>query len=247
MKIVAYVALHYGKDYLAAAIHSVIEHVEELHVIYTSVGSHGHRTDVQCPETRKELYAIAYEAARHKLFWHDGAWPYEGAQRDAIYEYAPDADMILVLDADEVWADGLAAYAIEFAQAANIRRIRVPMLHLWRSFYRGFAHDPAYPHRVIMPHAPEGETTLHTWSDSQRIWHFGYAQRSDIVQYKLLTHGHKNEFRRDCDWFNDVFMTNRQTDCHPVGSDAWNCEDIDQANLPTPLYTHPYRWIEVIP
>jgi hypothetical protein len=247
MKTVAYVALHYGRDYLDAAIRSVIDHVDELHVIYTAVGSHGHRTEVPCPETRDELYEIAYTAARHKLMWHEGVWPYEGAQREAILDYAPDADIILVLDADEVWADGLAERAIAFAQTANTRRIRVPMLHLWRSFRRGFAHDPAYPHRVIVPHAPEGDTTLPTYDDSQRIWHFGYAQRSEIVRYKLLTHGHRGEFRRDVDWFNDVFMTNRQHDCHPVGSDAWNCELIDQRALPLPLFDHPYRWLEMIP
>lgn len=247
MKTVAYTALHYGRDYLDAAIRSVIDHVDELHVIYTPVGSHGHRTDATCPETRDELYEIAYTAARHKLMWHEGVWPYEGAQREAIHQYAPDADLILVLDADEVWTDGLASAALEFARTANVRRIRVPMLHLWRSFRRGFAHDPAYPHRIIVPGAPESETTLPTWSEHERIWHFGYAQRSEIVAYKLLTHGHRGEFRRDCDWFNDVFMTNRQYDCHPVGSDAWNCEPIDQANLPLPLFDHPYRWLEVIP
>lgn len=247
MKSVAYTPLHYGRDYFDAAIRSVIDAVDELHVIYTPIGSHGHHTDVLCPETRGELYEIAYNAARHKLFWHEGIFAYEGQQREMILQYAPDADVILALDADEVWADGLAAQAVAFAQTANIQRIRLPMLHLWRSFWRGFAHDPAYPERVICPRASHGETTLPVDGVYQRIWHFGYAQRSEIVRYKLLTHGHRGEFRRDCDWFADVFMTNRQTDCHPVGSEYWNAENIDAGCAPSPLRNHPYRWKEVIP
>lgn len=247
MKVVAYTPLHYGSDFLESAIRSVIDQVDEYHVIYTMIGSHGFRTDQPCPDTLNALFDIAYSAARHKLFWHEGVFAYEGQQREMIHEYAPDADIVLALDADEVWSDGLAARAIAFALESNVKRIRVPMLHLWRSFRRGFAHDPAYPHRIIVPGAPESETTLPTTDEQQRIWHFGYAQRSEVVRYKLLTHGHRGEFRRDVDWFNDVFMANRQFDCHPVGSDAWNVEDIDQWELPTPLEQHPYRWLEVIP
>lgn len=246
-KIVAYTPLHYGSDYLAAAIGSVIDLLDEYWVIYSPVGSHGHRTTEPCPDTREELFAIAMQAAGPKLRWVDGHFAYEGQQREMILECAPNASVILALDADEVWADGLAAYGIEYALTANVRRIRVPMLHLWRSFRRGFAHDPAYPHRLIVPSAPDTETTLPTTDEWQKIWHFGYAQRSEIVRYKLLTHGHRGEFRRDCDWFQDVFMANRQVDCHPVGSDFWNVAPIDNWELPTPLLDHPFRQLEVIP
>src|SRR5574342_223323 len=108
MKTDAYTALLYGSDYLAYAIRSVIDYVDEYHVIYdaSGSGSHGSKTDRTCPDSRETLYALADGAAGHKLRWHDGTWPYEGAQRDAIHEYAPDADVILVLDADEVWPYG---------------------------------------------------------------------------------------------------------------------------------------------
>jgi hypothetical protein len=84
MKVISYTALHYGRDYLAAAIRSVIDHVDEHWILYSPIGSHGHRTDVPCPDTRDELYAKAELAAGSKLRWHDGEWAHEGlaARRD---------------------------------------------------------------------------------------------------------------------------------------------------------------------
>src|SRR5689334_10084788 len=131
MKVVGFTALHYGRDYLAYAIRSIIDHIDEYHVAYTAIGSHGHRTDVKCPETRDELYAIASAAAGSKLRWHDGEWPYEGAQRDSIHEYAPDADVIVVLDSDEIWSEGLLPYILHspgYLQV-NVQQWRLPIIH----------------------------------------------------------------------------------------------------------------------
>lgn len=243
-KVIAYTALHYGAAYLGYAIKSVIDAVDEYWVLYSAVGSHGHRSGIPCPETKDELYAIARDAAGTKLHWRASEWAYEGQQRDSIHQYVPDADVILTLDADEILEDGLAQEAIDFALRSEARRIRLPFIHLWRSFRRGFAHDPAYPERVISPQKSGATVTLDT---SKRVWHAGYAQRPEIVEYKLLTHGHRGEFRKDCDWYRDIFLPNRQTDCHVVGSEWWNCEDIDQANLPSVLRSHPYAALDVIP
>lgn len=246
-KAIAYCALHYGTEYLAYAIRSVIDDVSEFWVLYSATGSHGHSTDHVCPDHAADLYAIALDAAGGKLRWYTaspGQWANEGQQRDYIHVLAPDADVVLVVDADEVWADGLAKDAIAYASTANMNRIRLPFAHLWRSFSRGFLHDPAYPERVICPKIASGTTTMQT---DKRVWHFGYAQSAAIIEYKLLTHGHRAEFRKDCDWFTDVFMANRQTDCHPVGSGYWNCNDIDAAQLPSVLHDHPYFHLKVIP
>lgn len=242
MKIIGFTCLHYGTDYLGWAIRSVIDHVDEHHVIYSPVGSHGHSTDRKCPDTRDELYAIAKRAAGSKLVWTEGRFPHEGAHRSHIHTVAPNADYILVVDSDEVYADGLAQEAIEFAQHVEVHAVRLPFIHLWRSFKRGFAHDPAYPHRVINPRIAEGEVTMST---EKRVWHFGYAQRADVVAYKIETHGHRNEWKAH--WLTDVFLANRQYDCHPVGSDAWNCDDIDLSGLPSVLQNHPYRNLDIIP
>lgn len=265
MKVIAYTALHYGKDYLAYAIQSIIDHVDEYHVLYSAVGSHGSRTPIPCPETRDELYAIASTVAGSKLRWHDGDWTHEGQQRDSIHQYAPDADVIVVLDADEIWGEGLLPYILNSPSVLqfDVRRWRVPIIHYWRSFHRCVLHDPAFPERVIFPRKPN---TLHSPSITEFdenaegtiepypvdgyhfvINHMGYAQRSEIVNYKQLTHGHRGEWRKD-DWFNSIFMANRQYDCHPVGSEFWQPEAVNPLDyMPAFMKSHPYYKLEVIP
>lgn len=246
MKIVGLSVLHYGADYLKYAIGSVIDFVDEHYVIYSAQGSHGHRTSEVCPDTREQLAALAIEAAGSKLRWYEGEFANEGAQREYIHTLAPDADCIIVVDSDEVYSQHTLEIIQNYIELNNeyVERLRLPFVHYWRSFKRGFAHDPAFPERVIFPKAAKNtrDTLL-----SEPVHHFGYAQRSDIVRYKQLTHGHKAEWRKDVDWFNDVFMANRQHDCHPVGSDAWNCEDMDASKLPAILANHPFREMDVIP
>lgn len=256
MNVVGYTCLHYGKDYLAYAIRSIIEHVDSYYVLYTPVGSHSHRTSIPCPETRDELHAIAKQAAGDKLVWIDGDWTSEGQQRDEIFRLAPEADCILVLDADEVWPDGLAQMAIQQTRQYRVKRWKVPMDHYWRSFYRAVTDDDDMPVRVLNPKASEDKeffldtrrfTPDSTRSTELKIAHFGYAQRPEIVAYKWLVHGHKNELRTDCDWFNDVFMANRQQDCHPVEAGHWNPVAVDPwLTLPEFMQDHPFSACEVI-
>lgn len=238
--VVAYTPLHYGRDYLAYAIDSVIDAVDVYYVLYTAEGSHGHRSPIRCPETRDELYAIAEKSAGKKLRWIDGSWPYEGAQRDTIHALRPDANVILALDADEIWPAATVEAAL---RPSPYWHTRLPMIHFWRSFYRAVLHDPAFPVRVIRQQG-KGETTL----SAAPICHMGYAQRSEIVEYKQHVHGHKGEWRRDCDWFRERFMANAQVDCHPVGSEYWNPERITPTDyLPDFMMSHPYAHTEVIP
>lgn len=239
MTTIAYTALHYGRDYLAGAIRSVIDHVDTYYVLYSAVGSHGTRTPTPCPETRDELLTIAARAAGDKLRWVDGRWPHEGAQRDHIHTLAPDAERVLVLDADEIWPD--PARILREADAADAGRVRVSMVHFWRSFHRAVLHDPASPERVLYP-GRTGEATV-----AGPIAHMGYAQRPAIVGYKMTIHGHRAELRQDVDWFRDVFLTNRQHDCHPVGSDYWTPEPVAARDyLPDWMLAHPYATQEII-
>lgn len=236
--IIAYTALHYGRDYLASAIRSVIDHVDTYYVLYAAEGSHGHHTSVPCPETREELYSIASDAAGAKLRWFDGAWPYEGMQRDTIFQLASDADVIVTVDYDEIYQDGLLPLAIETAIKCDIRGWRLPFRHYWRSFSKCVLYDPAYPVRVVKPRGNGDETLA---SHGLAINHFGYAIRPETMAYKWKIHGHHNELRRDCDWYNDVFMANRQTDTHPVGSEWWNPETVNPDDyLPSFMHEHPF-------
>lgn len=245
MKIIAYVALLYGKDYLAASIQSIIDYVGEYHVLYSPHGSHGTQINTPCPETREELRAIAQTAAGSKLRWHDGNWRQENEQRESIYQYAPDADAILIVDADEIWHPRTWAM-VEAEMGYKGRGIRIPFIHFWRSFHKAIVRDPAAPTRVIFPKAVRPDWIL-DFSLEQAINHMGYAQRSEIVGYKMKIHGHKHQLKPN--WFETVFLDkNRTTDLHPVGSEWWNVETVDPLDyMPEFMASHPYfkmDWIE---
>lgn len=252
MKIIAYTALLYGSEYLAYAIRSVIDDIDEYHVLYTAQGSHGHRTPYRCPDNREDLRMIAYQAAGEKLRWHEGVWAQEGQHRDAIHEIVPGADVILVLDSDEVWGEGLAAFILLLIQMPTMpeKRFRLPIVHYWRSFRRCIIHDPAFPIRVICPKRPESTRTITAPENpnvQQPINHFGYAIRPELMHYKWQVHGHKNEMRRDCNWYVDKFLVNAQRDCHPVGSEYWNPETVNPLDwMPAFMQEHPYFHKDVI-
>lgn len=244
-KIVAFTALHYGREYLEYAARSIIDDVDEWHVAYASIGSHGHRVDTPCPESEDELKAIASRIGGTKLHWHHGEWPYEGAQRESIFAYAPDADVIVVLDADEIWNEGLLTHAIAYSAAREAREWRVSMIHFWRSFRRAVLHDPAFPTRLIWPKRQSGSGHIEQRRREDVICHFGYAQSLEIVGYKLQVHGHKNEIQQT--WYNDVYKPNVQTNCHPVGSIFWNPETVEPLQwMPDWMRNHPYFDKDVI-
>lgn len=246
MKIIGMTALLYGTSYLDAAIRSIIDSVDEHYILYCPHPSHGYNNGILPPasESESNLHEIAWNAAGTKLRWIRGDWQRENEQRNSIFHYAPNSDVIVIVDSDECYADGLADEAIAYGIGAGCGQLRLPFTHLWRSFRKGFAHDPAYPTRVVFPNQ-SGETL--TMPTDKRIWHFGYAQPSDIVKFKMKNHGHLIEFKRNVDWFSDVFMANRQIDCHPIGSEYWNVEDIDLTNLPSVLSNHPLKDLELIP
>lgn len=247
MRIISLTICHYGAEYLKYALQSVHDAVDAQYVLYTSQGSHGHRTDERCPDTREQLAELAIEGAGSKLRWHEGVYTNESEHRAMIHQLEPNADCIIVVDADEIYSEKLINSLDNLFNKPRYypKRARLPFWHYWRSFERGFMHDPALPERLIFPRLVNNDTR--TIDVEGVVHHFGYAQRSEIVQYKQLTHGHKGEWRKDCDWFNDIFMANRQTDCHPVGSDAWNCEDMDASQLPSVLKDHPFKNMDIIP
>lgn len=244
-KVIGYTALNYGSPYLSYAIMSIIDYIDEYHVLYSPDGSHGHKTELPTPETesRANLMRIARNAAGSKLHWHDGDWQYEGNQRDDIHVLSSDAAVVIVLDYDEIWSSSAIESVMEYAFTVTnsippFRCLRFPMWHYWRSFAQVIRHDPAFPIRVIFPRIETGEQTWHTGL----IHHMGYAIPDYLMRYKLGIHGHKNEFRTDIDWLSERWGNpDAVSDLHPVGSDAWNIEKIDPGEyLPPFMRLHPF-------
>lgn len=241
----AIVCLHFGKDYLSYAMRSVLPVVDQFVIAYSPVPNHGHfDTSVPCPDTREDLFSAA-ESVGVDTTWieHDG-WRSEGEQFKTGWTYT-DADVIVKLDADEIWTPKLLESAIAYGLYMGVHEVRVPLVHAWRSLYRGFAHDPAAPGRIYLRENKTGETTFAPNDLAYRIFHAGYALPVDLMRYKERTHGHKAEWRRDVDWINDVYAANRQYDCHPVGSDYW--QTVEDITPPDILKNHPFAQLEVIP
>lgn len=237
MKVVGYCALHYGLPYLEWAIRSVIDHVDTFYVLYSPHGSHnGNHGTLPPIDTEADLQAAARRGAGDKLVWIKGDWNLEGQQRDTIYQVAPDADVILVVDYDEIWPTGLAELAIEEALNGEVSRYRLPMIHFYKSFHRAIRNDPAFPVRVLAPKAPDGERTIPTFFS---INHFGYAIPLEYMRYKWHgIHGHQAELKPN--WVETVYAnTERVYDVHPVGT-HWNAKLVDPLDhMPRFMLEHP--------
>lgn len=253
-RVAAIVVLHFGADYLADAMRSVADVVDEYIVVYSPVASHGHDSAIACPETFEQLRTVAHDAIVEidkPLRWFTGYWNSEGDQ----FQYGcahTGADIIVKLDCDELWSPGLLAAAIEQGLERGKHEMRVALWHYWRSFHKAFTHDPAAPGRIyfrMFPREDGSESTYNRPTDcpeSFTIHHFGYCMNAELTRYKMSIHGHKSQFKIPWEqWYQDVYLTNRQTDVHPCGSDYWmQTEDVE---VPEFLQGHKYAGLEVIP
>ena len=247
-RIAAILPLLYGKSFLSDAIQSVIDIVDEVRVIYSPVPCHGaHIKSIPNPDSRDELFHSALRAGAGKTCWHEGTiYQTEAHQFNAGLNHAALCPIYIKLDCDEIWQPGLLQSAIAFGLEKQVREVRVTMRHYWRSLTRAICHDPCTPGRVFF--RPErfgfnGSDVLSSRDNAYRVHHYGYAQPADVVKYKMSIHYHAPEFRKDCDWFNDIFLTNRQVDCHPCGQVEWTAEDVPAQGL---LRHHPFVGMEVI-
>lgn len=250
MKIIAYCALHYGKPYLAYAIRSVIDAVDEFHVLYAEAPSHGSLTTWVCPDTETELHDIARHAAGSKLHWHKGGWKQENEQRNAIVEYVPDADLIIVVDSDEIYPPEMIKFYLDYSYygGKQTRHFRLPFIHVYRDFHHAVMHDPAYPIRLINMRCHDHDEPI-TLPTSLRVAHFGYCQPAEYIHYKLGIHGHKNQLRCTADEYTEKFYLDRTrwNDLHPVGSEYWNAEVVNPLDImPEFMKEHPYWGLDIV-
>lgn len=204
MKRIAYYALHYGAEYLAWSVRSIQHAVDEIHVLYSASPSFGHGTTARCPETEEQLHAEALRFLEQpsKLHWHRGVWHQEGEHRSALATIQ--ADLVLHVDADEVWIPAVLEEAFQKADQDPHWSWRVPFVHFWRSFY-WVCTDGAHPERVLDRRVPREGGARFFPGLSAPVLHFGYAQSEAITEYKWLIHGHRPELRTDCDWLEEKF------------------------------------------
>ena len=242
MRTVAYTALHYGKPYLESTIRSVIDAVDSYVVVYTPYPSHGHTTTMQCPDSRDDLLEIASAAAGSKLIWYEHPSPFrnEAEHRNTIFGLVPNADVILVVDSDEVWSDNQLEFLLSKARDTDARDYLAYGIHFYRSFYKAIINDMAAPVRAIKPSGSGVRSTGACFA------HFGYAVPPQYVKYKISCWGHYDELRRG--WYEDIFLRNISEDCHPTNERGfWNAVTVNPWEfLPDFMRNHPYAEMELI-
>lgn len=244
MSRLAYCALHYGKEYLAWALASVQDAVDEIHVLYTDKPSYGHATTLPCPDTEEELYAEAKRFTLIPIVWHRGQWSSEADHRNAIYKIADHvgASQVLVVDSDEIWQPGAAEEALRMGEGcrAYFGAGGVNMVHFWRSL-KWVNKDHWMPMRVLnIGTDPNNQGFLNGLNP---VLHCGYAQSVSLMTYKWSCHGHQAELRpgwleRFKNWLPG------EKDVHPTTNNIWNPVLRD---FPiSPLYDHPNINKEII-
>lgn len=241
MRVLAYIPLHYGKEYLREAIKAIENHVEKIIILYTDKPSYGHGTTLVCPDTREDLINTAVTTSM-KVEWMDIKAGTEGEHRNIIFQYGSSYDLILPVDADEVWDEESLVKCLHTAHERPEKRFGV-IGHL--NFYRSFqtvCRDSFYPIRIIKPGANNDDLFIL----QGKIYHFSYAQRDEVVRYKWSCHGHQNELRPG--WLQDKFFGYKEgmTDLHPVAAGIWNPEKFDKNTMPEILKQHPNFNKEVI-
>lgn len=238
MKVISYMPIHYGREYLRESILSFIDLVDVLYIFYTSEGSMGQRSRRECPESQTELKTIAKKAAGDKLQWVDvsGKIGNEHQHRNLIFQYTNGYDLVFTSDADEVWDTDHLRKAMNQAAQSKGKNIGVEgYINLWRSF--DFEVKDAFrPIRFYNLRAKANVMDV----VQCRVWHFGYCQRERIMRYKFDVHGHKeiaSDYvdRKYFAWTPDSKIKY----LHPASNDVWvEAERYDKRQMPNLLKEH---------
>jgi len=236
-KVIGYCPLHYGKDYLRESLESVIDLCDKFVVLYTPSPSYSYGTTATCPESEEELKAIAEDVCGEKLTWHSRNYHSEGDHRNEIFKFSWGFDLLVVVDADEVFNTDELKKGLEIASKGVHRNYGIKgYINLWRSFDYA-CYDGFLPIRVINLNNQHPDMS----SLDVTIWHFSTCQSKTIMDYKYLIHGHKEELRDN--WLNDIYYAwdndNHFDDVHPVAFGLWNPTEYDKQLMPKSLRNHP--------
>jgi hypothetical protein len=256
MRVIACLAAHYGKEYLAWVTKSLQEVVDQIHVFYTKSPSYGFNSEgLICPDTEEELHAEAARFLHNRgiLYWHRVTAISEAEHRAFLQREASkqSAEIYVVVDSDEIWkASDLQATVKAIYDANRAHRWLTNFANFWKSF-DWMVDDEFQPIRFVDMRQPAGsDARLTAEQQPGPIYHFGYAQSEKLMRYKMACHGHKLEFRPH--WLETKFFGWKpgDTDTHPCVKDLWTPRRTDEktrAILRELLPDHPYQELSVIP
>lgn len=222
-KVLGFMSLHYSGDYFREALLAVRDKVEKFHIAFSIHPSQGHGTDMPNPDKEEDMRRVAEEVLGDKLIWDTyPTFDFEGKHRNERYRYAQGMDCIWTVDADEVFHPDDVDAAIEDCMNGRERFCGVTgFVHLYRSFRWGMT-DHWNPMRFENNHANNTEQRI---GIKCRVYHFSYAQRREILQYKFKVSGHLDELRKNYladTWENwSPEKVDEVLHLHPSSFDVW--------------------------
>lgn len=239
IKVLGCMPLHYGSEYMAKSIGSVLPYCDEFLILYTPEPSYGFQASVPLPESEsmQNLRKIAEDVEKRSgkpFTWIRINSSRENTHRNYGHEYAKKKgyDVSIWVDSDEVWQQDTVAKCITQAYHGNYREFRTDHKG-WFHYYRNldeYCQDGFEPVRLFNYnnyHGNQGKV------EGNVIHHLGYAVSPEIMEYKLSCHGHKSELRKDFyqfwfnynkkDWDSNLYKHKQDEDwtLHPASKQVW--------------------------
>lgn len=238
MRVLGFLTIHYGVEYLEASLLSIKNHVEKMVVSYSVNGSHGFRSSELCPDFEVDIFEICNQVLGDKLIWNraDG-YHNEGAHRAVKYHYSDGYDLILTIDADEVFKEEDVPRALQYAYQHPERFYGIKgYVNFWRSFNYA-CYDGFRPIRIENLNSNSRAQNLEC---PLTIYHFSTAQSEPVMRYKYKVFGHSSEIKEN--WLDGTHYRwtpdNNFADLHCVSIGLWNTESFDKTTLPESLKNH---------
>lgn len=239
IKVLGFMTLFYGKEYLKESLLSIKNHVDEVVVAITKTPSHGHSTTAQNPDSIEEMMTIALAALGDKVRFDvcDG-YGSESQHRAIRYKYASGYDLILTIDPDEVYEEKELQSSLQYASLMPERYFG---LKGYLNFWRNFEHVCTDGFRPIRIENLRNENQLQNIECPLTVYHFSTCQSEPIMRYKYKVFGHASEIKHN--WLDGVHYAwtpeNNFGDLHPVSIALWNAVKFDKTTLPESLKNHP--------
>ena len=237
MKVLGYIMLHYGLEYLEYVIKAIDPFCDKIMIFYTEKPSHQLVYGAKCPESKEQLRELALSSSG-KVEWREVNLIGERRHRQQVFRFKAGYDLILNVDSDEVWDQDHLDQAITDASNTDSRFIGIDgFVHFYRSF-NWEVKDYFRPIRFHNLKSIKNDVK----EIKGRIYHFGYVQNIDIFNYKMSIHGHRKEIPQN--WIVDKYinfdpLTTEKI--HPCSETIWmKAEPFDKTTLPEMLKKHPY-------
>lgn len=239
MKVLGFMTIHYGLEYLKESLLSIRDHVEGMVVSYVHKPSHGFKTILDCPDKAEDIRNVCQEVLGNKLIWDEADfYGAENIHRSVAKKYSQGFDLILTIDADEVFEPTEINNALNYAYTHSERYFGI---NGYLNFWRCFDYVCLDGFRPIRIENLNNHNSLQNLNCPLTIYHFSTAQSRAVMEYKYSCFGHANEIKPD--YLEKVFYKwtpeNNFGDLHPVSINLWNAIKFDKNKLPDFLKKHP--------